>query len=462
MTIWPSNKAELTRPAYRSLSRRLVEAIEAGVLQPGTRLPTHRALAQDLDLSVQTVSRAYEELRRIGLISGEVGRGSYVRASRSESRLPWHRLAGGDDAVDCSMLVPVTGGLQAKRMAEVLEAIVRDLPPGALFSFRPRATLEGHCAEARRWLLGCGLEVDPGRIVPTNGSTAAMTLALQTAAVPGDLVVTEALGHHTLKSLTSTLGLRLKGLPIDAQGVLPDAFEQACRAECVKVLYVMPSGLGPSCAIMGTARREALIDIAVRHDVWIVENDAWGPLVADRPAPLAALKADRVFYFTGLTKCLLPGLRVGWLVAPEAFVSSARTRHLVTSWMATPLMAEIASRWIADGTARALLRWQRKQLEQRNRIVAERLEGLTFRAAPNGMHVWLTLPEPWEEDAFVAHARHDGVAVAAGANFAIGPERHAPSVRICIGAGAEPDIARGAGIVNRLARSAPEPVLLAL
>jgi len=462
MTIWPPKSADLARPAYRSLARRLVEAIEAGLLQPGARLPTHRALAEDLDLSVQTVSRAYEEVRRMGLISGEVGRGSYVRAARGEPRLPWQRLAGLDDAVDCSMLVPVTGELQATRMAEVLKSIARDLPAGALFSFRPRATLESHCAEARRWLALCGLDVDAGRIVPTNGSTAAMTLALQTAAVHGDLVVTEELGHHTLKSLTATLGLRLNGLPVDAEGVLPDAFDRACRTSDVAVLYVMPSGLAPNCSMMGEERRRTLVDVAARHGVSIVENDAWGPLSAGRPPPLAALAPERVFYFTGLTKCLLPGLRVGWLVVPEASVASARTRHLVTNWMATPLMAEIASRWIADGTARALLRWQRRQLEARNRIVAERLQGLRFRAAPNGMHVWLSLPDPWDEDAFVAHARHEGVAVAAGVNFAIGPGPHAPGVRICIGAGSETDIARGAGTIARLARSAPEPALLAI
>ncbi len=463
MTIWPPTKAELSRPAYRSLSQRMVAAIEAGALSPGTRLPTHRGLADELGLSVQTVSRAYEELRRMGLISGEVGRGSFVRPARGDPHLPWQRLSGSDEVIDCSMLVPVTGEVQAARMAEVLETLARELPPGVLFSFRPRSTLEAHCGEARRWLLGCGIDADPGRIVPTNGSTAAMTLALQTAAAPGGLVVTEAMGHHTLKSLTSTLGQRLKGLPMDGQGVLPEAFEQACRSEKVSALFLMPSALGPTCAMMGPERRHALIEVATRHDVWIVENDAWGPLDPDRPPPLAALAPERVLYFTGLTKCLLPGLRIGWLVAPEGAVAAARTRHLVTNWMATPLMAEIASRWIADGTARGLLRWQRKQLAQRNAIAAERLAGLRYRAAPVGMHVWLDLPPAWPEDAFVAHARHEGVAVAAGANFAIAPRPHlATGVRLCIGAGSEHDIARGLGIVARLARGAPEPALLTL
>ena len=462
MTIWPPRKDDLARPAYRSLARRITQAIETGLLEPGCKLPTHRALAHDLGLSVQTVSRAYEELRRMGLISGEVGRGSYVRAIRGEAQLPWQRVASGEDIVDLSLLVPVTGDIHAEHMADVLHALARDLPAGALYSFRPRATLEAHCGEARRWLALCGLDADPGRIVPTNGSTAAMTLALQTATVPGDLIVTEALGHHTLKSLTATLGLRLEGLPADDEGIRPGAFDRACRAGPVKAMFVMAPGLSPRCTAMGADRRRDLIEIAARHGVWIVENDAWGPLAKDRPAPLAAMAPDRVFHVTGLTKCLLPGLRIGWLTVPEATVAAARTRHLVTSWMATPLMAEIASRWIADGTARKLLRWQRRQLATRNRLAAEGLAGLPMRAAQNGMHVWLDLPGAWAEDAFVAHARHGGVAVAAGANFAIGPGPRAGGVRICLGGASEAELARGLGILARLARSAPEPALLAL
>jgi DNA-binding transcriptional MocR family regulator len=221
----------------------------------------------------------------------------------------------------------------------------------------------------------------------------------------------------------------------------------------------MPSGLNPTAAVMSLARRRALCDIAERHDVLIVENDAWGPLQADRPPPIAALAPDRTFYFTGFSKCIMPGLRTGYLVVPERFETAAANRHLVTSWMATPLLAEIAAGWVADGTAARLLAWQTAALARRNRLAAEALAGLDFRAAPNGLHVWLPLPAPWSEEDFAAQARLNGVAVAPGSSFATCDRPGPAAVRICLGAPAEEALARGLAVLARLARSDPEPAL---
>lgn len=463
MTMWPPKKGALRRPAYRSLARSLIDAIEAGEVRPGMRLPTHRALAFELGLSVHTVSRAYDELSRLGIITGEVGRGSFVAAGERDPAMPWQRLSQGGDVVDCSMLTPVTAPIQAERMSATLAELAEDLDPSVLFSFRPRATFEEHCDLARRWLARCGVEVEAERILPTNGSTAAMAVALMAAAVPGDMVVTEELGHHTLPSLTGTLGLRLAGLPIDREGIVPEGLERACATAPVKVLYLMPSGLNPTVATMGAERRAALVDICRQNNVLIVENDAWGPLEPTRAPAFAALAPERTFYFTGLTKCLVPGLRLGWLVAPTALMPAARTRHLVTHWMATPLMAEIASRWIVDGTAEELLAFQRGELAARNEMVRGVLRDIPHAGAAHGLHIWLPLPDVWHEDEFVAEALSQGVAIAAGSKFAMSPDaHHAPGVRVCIGAGSQADIERAMAVIARLALGRPEPTAIAV
>lgn len=463
MTIWPPQREDLVRPVYYSLAQRLVSAVEAGEFAAGTQLPTHRALAFDLGLSVQTVSRAYEELARLGVISGHVGRGSFVLARPTDTPLPWHRLTRGDGVIDCSMLVPVTGEIHAERFSCALRQMADDLPYAALFSFRPRETLRDHCDKVRDWLVGCGLDLDGSdRILATNGNTAAMTCALMTAAMPGDQVVTEELSHHTLKSLCASLGLKLTGLAMDEQGLLPDGFERACLKGPVKVLYVMPAGLGPTAAMMTAERRTALVEIARRHNVWIIENDAWGPLQPNRAVPIAELAPERTFYFTGMSKCILPGLRIAWLVTPESMLHAARSRHLITNWMATPIIAEIASRWIADGTATELLNWQRTQLARRNGLVDRVLYGVPHQSCPVGMHVWLPLPEVWSEEEFVAFARNDGVAVAAGANFAIDRARSHRGIRICIGVGTEAELEEGLLALVRLISITPEPALLTI
>jgi DNA-binding transcriptional MocR family regulator len=462
MTIWPPDPANLSRPVYRSLAQVIVEAIAKGELKPGDRLPTHRNLATTLGLSVQTVTRAYDELIRADVISGQVGRGTFVNPSMPEGGgQPWHRIDGNESVIDCSMLTPVIGSLHEQAFSRTLASLAGSLPPETLFSFRPRQTVRAHVERAIDWLRICGVETQPDLVIPTNGATPAMTVALMTAAGHGDTVVTDEMSHHTMKALTRYLGLDLLGLPCDAQGIEPDAFEAACRTRTVRVLYAMPSANNPLARLMNIERRAALVAVARKHGVRIVENDAWGPLEPERPPPLASLAPERTFYFTSLTKCLLPGLRLGWLVVPEDMVTAAFGRHLVTNWMATALVAEIGSRWVADGTALRLLDWQREALARRNAIAATCLGDLPYHGAAHGLHLWLPLSGGWNESAFVNSARLRGVAVAAGSAFDTGVARQS-GVRVCLGGPSESDLAEGLTILARLARNLPEPDFLAI
>lgn len=461
MTRWLPDPVDLPRPVYLSLAGQIAHAIGAGTLMPGAQMPTQRALAEQLGISVQTVSRAYEELIRQGLLTGEVGRGTFVRASRSEPEPPYipERLS---EVVDLSILKPVSDTLHLERLRAGLAGLAAELPTSVALSFRPNVAL-ARCREAAvGWLRHCGLETPAKNVIVTNGATPGMTIALMTAVRPGGLVVTETIGHHTLVPLCSYLGLRLEGLEIDEEGVLPEAFERACRESEIAALFVHPNGSSPTSALMGPARRAALVEIARRHRVLIIENDAWGPLLESAPAPLASLAAERTLYVTSLSKCVMPGLRTGFLVVPDHLIPAAANRQLVTNWMATAMLAELATRWIEDGTVLELARWQRSALRRRQTIAAQILGGLPYRAHAEGLQIWLSLPPGVLEDRFVAQARVHGVAVAPGSSFAVGSQPHRAAIRIAIGPPGEVELRGGLSTLVDLYRSEPEPVLLAI
>ncbi|MDF1609283.1 PLP-dependent aminotransferase family protein [Hoeflea sp. YIM 152468] len=462
MTIWPPKPQDLRRPAYKSLAAALIRAVDAGELRNGDRLPTHRTLAYDLGLSVQTVSRAYDELIRRGFIAGEVGRGTFVRVGRSDTKTPFVPDSQNGEFIDFSLLMPVFENLHLAEMQRALARLATDMPASTVSAFRPSTALRKYNDAAANWLALCGLKPSSQGLLMTNGNTSAMTIALMTVASTGDLIVTEELGHHTLKALSRYLGLRIQGLEVDMEGIVPSAFAAACEKSQVKAVYLMPAGLNPRAVTMSVERRRELVALARRYDVLIIENDAWGPLQPGRPDPIAAMAPERTFYFTSMTKCIMPGLRFGYLTMPEAFESAAANRHLVTSWMATPLMAEIGSRWIDDGTAERLLNWQMQALGRRNELAAEVLAGIPFHSSSNGMHIWLPIPGSWTEDGFVAHARLNGVAVAPGSAFAMSETVAKHGVRICLGAETDQAFERGLTVISRLARSNPEPALLTL
>jgi DNA-binding transcriptional MocR family regulator len=461
MTLWRPDPEMLRRPAYLSLADQIARAIGDGRLEGGARLPTHRRMADDLSLSVQTVSRAYEELIRRGLISGETGRGTFVKAKRREMDPPYlpERLG---DVIDLSILKPVCEPMHLDRMKKALAWLSETLPASSALSFRPNVVFPRHRTVAVQWLKTCGLEASPANISVTNGATAAMTVAIMSVAPPGSTLATEAIGHHTLAPLTSYLGLGLEGLGIDEEGILPEALDAACRNTGLRAVFLEPSAISPTATLMGAERRAAIAEVARRHDVAIVENDVLGPLVANRPPPVAAFAPERTLYVTSFTKITVPGLRIGYLVAPDRYVAAVANRHLVSNWMATPIMAEIATRWVSDGTAMELVAWQRQALRRRHEIAGELLAGIGYRSQPQSLHVWAPLSGAWTEEAFVSHARMQGVAIAPGASFRISAEAWQPSVRISLGSTTEAELRSGLGVVANLLQADPEPLLFAI
>src|SRR6478735_6886682 len=211
MTLWQPDPTLIRRPAYQSLADQFARAIHDGRLANGARLPTHRKLADDLKLSVQTVSRAYEELIRRGLIAGEIGRGTFVQTLRKEPEPPYlpERLG---ELIDLSILKPACDQYHLEKMREAFGWLAENLPPSSALSFRPNVVFPRHRAVAAEWLARCGLDVSPLNINLTNGATSGMTTALMSVAPPGSTVVVEAISHHTLVPLSTYLGLHLEGV----------------------------------------------------------------------------------------------------------------------------------------------------------------------------------------------------------------------------------------------------------
>ena len=461
MTNWHPDPELIKRPAYLSLAEQIARAIQEGKLVSGEQLPPHRKMADDLKLSVQTVSRAYDELIRRGMIAGEVGRGTYVQARASEPEPPYlpERLG---ELIDLSILKPVCEQIHLDKMREGFKWLSENLPASSALSFRPNVVFPRHRAVAAEWLSTCGLSVSPLNVNLTNGATSAMTVALMSAAPPGSTIVAESISHHTLRPLCGYLGIHVEGLAIDDDGLIPELLDEACRNAQVRAVFLQPSVINPTATLMSSQRRQDLCAVARKHNIAIIENDVLGPLVADRVPPLATIAPERTLYITSFTKIVVPGLRIGYLVAPDRYVAAVANRHLVSNWIATPSIAEIATRWVGDGTAMDLVVWQRKALQRRHAIASQCLKDLTYKSHPQSLHVWVPLTGAHTEESFVAQARLRGVAIAPGSSFRITDHDWHPAVRISLGSTNEDDLKTGLGVVASLMLADPEALLLAI
>ena len=460
MTKWRPDPGQLRRPVYISLADQFTAAIKSGRLADGDKLAAHRDLAYDLKVSIQTVSKAYDVLARRGLVSGEVGRGTYVKTSGSSLQSPYiaERLA---NVIDLSIVTPVCAPFQLDRMKAALRRLGDDLSPAAALSFRPNTIFPRHNEAAVPWLSALGVETSARNVLVTNGASSAFTLALLAAAGPGAVLAAEEVCYHVVRPLADYLGIRVRAIAADAEGMLPEALDEACQRDAVRVAALQPNLANPTAALMCEGRRRALAEVARKHDITLIENDVFGPLLSRRPRPLAAFAPERTIYITGFSKVVMPGLRIGYLAAPDHFTATVANRHLMANWMATPVMAEIATLWLADGTMEALVDWQRQTLRARHRIVAETLADTAGRSHPEGLHVWLPLPPGHDELAFVSQARARGVAVAPSTPFSLSG-LPVGAVRLSVGATEADDLRTALDVLASLLRAPPDRSVLAI
>lgn len=439
-SAWVPDVRKGVKPVYLAIADAIAGDVRTGRLAPGQRLPPQRLLADQLGLDFTTVARAYSEARQRGLVDARVGQGTFVRppaAGPGPGRVP--TAAGG--VVDMTMNVPPDpqDAALAERMRQGLVGLGADFDPRALLRYQDGAGLPADRAAGVEWLRhrlpGLGVE----RVLVCSGTQGALLAALTTLARPGDAVCCEALTYPGFKALAAQLGVRLVGLALDADGIDPAAFQAACAEHRPKALYCGPTLHNPTTLVMPRERREAIAAVARRHGVLLIEDDIYGPLVPSAPPPFGALAPDITLHIAGLAKCVAPGLRVAYLVAPDPRHAARLAAGLrATTLMASPLGTALATRWIGDGTAEAILAAVRREAVARQRLAADILGAERGAAWPEAFHIWLRLPEVWTRAEFATHLRTQGLAVVTSDAFAV--TRSPPeAVRIGLGAAAGRD-----------------------
>ena len=435
MSGWAPDLKRYAKPHYSAIADAIADDIAAGRLAAADRLPPQRQLAERLALNFTTVARGYVEAQRRGLIESRVGQGTFVKARRRTPERRSEPTSGPrrPALVDFTMNLPPEPDDPAllADMAESFAAVATDLP--GLLRYQGFGGAPADKEAALRWLERRHLTVPSNRLLICPGAHSALLAIMSTVAKAGDAICSEDLTYPGARSLAAHLGLRLFGLPTDAEGIDAQAFAATCVRHAPKALYLNPTLLNPTTATISARRRIAIVEVARRYDVVIIEDDAYGFIPPQSPPAFFALAPEITYHVAGLAKCLGAGLRVAYLLAPSARASLPLAANLrAATVMASPITVALATRWIDSGTADRMLQSVRDESAARQRIAAEILPAGSYRTDPHGFHIWMTLPERWSRSAFASQARSTGIGVVASDPFvAVGPAPEA--VRICLG-----------------------------
>ena len=430
------------QPLYMQLAHNIQRRIRSGALPAGARLPTVRELARQLGVTRLTIHSAYSELQSGGWVEATVGRGTFV-ATQSASvgaLAPLHRELSPQTLMSDMLRMAQLPGLRSLAMADPApelyplrdfkQAIDEALSSGtAALSYAPsqgdpllRTILADHLRDR-------GVYAGPDEIMITSGATQAITLVAQTLARPGDSVIVEQPTYLGLLSALSAQGVHAVGAPLDEEGLVVDALEPLILAHRPRFIYTIPVFQNPTGVCLSPARRVALLELAARHRIPLVEDDIYGRLAYACESP-PALKADDqdglVVHIGSFSKSLLPGLRIGYIAATPELIGRLVTAKQANDLCSPPLLQHALALFLQHGRLAAHLRRVIPRYRERCDALLMAMSqhfpsGVRWTTPQGGFCSWVALPPGISITDLYLAAVERGVAFAPGDVFFSGP-----------------------------------------
>lgn len=419
VTNWIPDISARQGPLYVRIADCAEADIKTGKLPAEAKLPPQRDLAYDLGVTIGTITRAYALLRERGLVSGEVGRGTYVQpglaANENRTADPITVNFGGT-----RLMSPPAGKLRFDTTAaadvgqsEMIGRLMMEIAtsnPGEIASYT--RVLSPDWQEAgRRWLSTSHWTPEASAIVPHLGVHAAITAIIAAVSSPGDRIVSEHLTYSQVARSAMLTGRQITLVDSDKDGIVPEDFERVCAREHPKALFTIPSGQNPTLSVIPETRRRAIADIARKYNVWLIEDYIYGGMIGDDIPLFAQIAPDRTFHVNGLSKSVAAGVRGAWVACPAHFSQRVRvTQKLVTGGLPF-VLAELAARLVLSGTADQIKAKVVAEIKARETVARRIFAGCNFNSQPHMPFLWLKLPEPWLSGTFKQAAFNEGVLV---------------------------------------------------
>lgn len=433
MSFWKPDLKKYEQPLYRAIAEAIRDAIEEGSLSPGDRLLPHRIMADELGVTIGTVARGYNLAAEWGLVSGEVGRGSIVK--HPDSIYPHVPLELNGSYIDMGVLQPTPTTdpeLRNQAYEDTLKFVGQRWKNRAFQGFPPEFGLSVHREAGASWIRRRGIPASADEVLLTAGSQEAFHLLLSTYTNPGNSIFVEENTHVSMKFLGNFLNLKMIGIPLDDQGLIPQALNNAAKQNNAQILFLTPTLQSPTTAIMSAERRQEIVDIACRNNLFIIENDPFSEFADNAPAPIAHYAPERTAYVTTLSYVGSPEIRIGYMKIFKKKIPELQAAKRALAIAGSVISAEIATHWINTGILERLMLWQTKEIRARASSIQKILKGFDYQYSPNGLFLWLKLPAPWRATDFAIAANERNVMVLEAERFMIGRGAAPHAIRISI------------------------------
>ena len=458
-------------PLYRQLYDQIKSAIATGRMVRGERLPATRELAGSLGLNRTTIAAAYELLETDGLIRGHVGRGSFVEGPATETmRLDWESLIPSDDNLAAPVATTALISFSASRPSELqfpldefrvtCREVIDSSDAAQILQLGPASgygPLRRYLLQEARLRGTAGPDDD---ILVTSGCQQAFDLIQRVLASHGETVILEDPVYPGLRNAFLRGGARVLGVPVGVDGIDVEALSRLLDKERPRLMVLTPNFQNPTGATLPEESRTAILALARRSGVVIVENDLYGDLRyhgAEIPSIKRLDTAGDTILLGSFSKIAFPGLRVGWAIGPRHFIARLTEAKEASDLHSDQLSQAVLLRFAESGR----LESHRKKMladgaERLKSVLAacakELPQGSRFTRPEGGMNVWVRLQEPLDASELAVRAARENVSYLPGRYFAVSrPQTH--GLRLSF-AGLAPDqIRAGLAVLGRIFRT---------
>lgn len=422
----------LSSPLYHQVADAIALQIEEGIIRANDKLPTHRALADKLGVTVGTITRAYAEAERRGLVEARVGAGTYIR---DNSKASWVFEESVEEAEECNFGYNIPPLLdRAGILSEAMNSLSCNSAALNQFMLYQKPTgIDSHRKIVANWLKTQGVHVQAQKLLFSSGAQHAIQMVLSAFTRAGDTILCEKLTYPGLLSLARQNQLSLKGVEMDEEGITPTALESACKQnQSARFIYLTPTLQNPTTATMSVERRKAILDVCKQYQVIAIEDDVNGLLPKQAPPPLVNSMPEQVIHIGAFSKCLAPGLRVGFVQAPDHLYQQLSMTLQNHSWMISPLLTALTCQMIQTNQAEHVIDTIRKEMDVRLALAKQYLGSFDISYQKDCFHLWLTLPEQWRLSDFVQQAASRNVIIKSGELFVPPGGAVPPAIRLSL------------------------------
>jgi GntR family transcriptional regulator, regulator for abcA and norABC len=436
-------------PLYRQIALHLEQQISKGVLPPGSLLPSERKLAKQLNVNRSTVVAAYAELRSTGLIESKQGSGT--RVSTELWGISTRRLPDWRAYVEQGMFLPSLPLFNRVREAMAVPGVINlasgepdpgffptlslselmaEVPVKAALNYPEPLGLRFLREQISRYMKRLvGIEASADEILITAGAQQGLHLITQCLLSPGDSVALEGPSYFYSLPLFPSAGLRMVRLPLDDEGLNPEAIHSLYQRHKVRMVFSIPTLQNPTGVTLSMDRRRRVLDICRELRIPIVEDDPYHALYPDNGRPLAIKSLDdahQVLYVGSLSKIVAPGLRIGWIVGPHSVLARLADAKRQMDFGTSTIVQYLAALYLSSNDWEQHLDSIRSKLDQQKHVMARYInaslpELLEFHVPQGGYYMWCRLHRPCDETHFIEACIRNGVVVMPGTFFGAQP-----------------------------------------